>query len=180
MTTCGIVTKSLLLLAVVVALIGQGSAVPKFSECCTRVSRQQITETIVDYTVQKRNNHCVNAIIFQTESGSLYCCKHDESWVKGKVRQLMMRQSSIGLRPLPPYHLPPLLQEPGRKKISIGLRHCLPVAHHLQLLSSTIGVNQRHALNALYRPIEMHLIQRRPTSSKMADQILLKRKTMSC
>jgi hypothetical protein len=134
-----------------------------------------------------------------------------------------MRQSSIGLRPLPPYHLPPLLQEvkypslihrhphsftysfththsfthsmvyerqnlslcfcdsqPGRKKISIGLRHCLPVAHHLQLLSSTIGGNQRHALNALYRPIEMHLIQRRPTSSKMADQILLKRKTMNC
>ena len=106
MTTCGIVTKSLLLLAVVVALTGQGSAgegrmgptgtwvlrgrhenqdtdchltmsklgktnrlsvspsaVEKFSECCTKVSTQQITETIVDYMVQKRNNHCVNAIM---------------------------------------------------------------------------------------------------------------------
>ncbi|CAL8399855.1 unnamed protein product [Arctogadus glacialis] len=88
MTTCGTVTKSLLLLAVVVALTGQGSAVEKFSECCTKVSRQQITETIVDYMVQKRNNHCVNAIIFQTEGGSFYCSKFDERWVMRKVRQL--------------------------------------------------------------------------------------------
>ncbi|CAL8400154.1 unnamed protein product [Gadus morhua 'NCC'] len=89
MTTCGTVTKSLLMLAVVVALTGQGSAVEKFSECCTRVSRQEITETIVDYMVQQRNNnHCVNAIIFQTESGSFYCSKFDEPWVMSKVRQL--------------------------------------------------------------------------------------------
>ncbi|XP_030204895.1 uncharacterized protein LOC115537255 [Gadus morhua] len=89
MTTCGTVTKSLLMLAVVVALTGQGSAVEKFSECCTRVSRQEITETIVDYMVQQRNNnHCVNAIIFQTESGSFYCSKFDEPWVMRKVRQL--------------------------------------------------------------------------------------------
>uniref|UniRef100_A0A8C5ALN6 Uncharacterized protein n=1 Tax=Gadus morhua TaxID=8049 RepID=A0A8C5ALN6_GADMO len=39
------------------------SADEKFSECCTKVSTQQITETIVDYMVQKRNNHCVNAIM---------------------------------------------------------------------------------------------------------------------
>ncbi|CAL8400120.1 unnamed protein product, partial [Gadus morhua 'NCC'] len=89
MTTCGIVTKSLLLLAVVVALTGRGSAADwTVSECCTRVSTQQITETIVDYMVQQRNNHCVNAIIFQTESGGLYCFKHDEPWVMRKVRQL--------------------------------------------------------------------------------------------
>ncbi|CAL8400148.1 unnamed protein product [Gadus morhua 'NCC'] len=89
MTTCGTVTKSMLLLAVVVALTGQGSAVTqKFSECCTRVSRKHITETIVDYMVQKRINHCVNAFIFQTESGRLYCCKHDEPWVLRKIRQL--------------------------------------------------------------------------------------------
>ncbi|CAL8399858.1 unnamed protein product [Arctogadus glacialis] len=88
MTTCGPVTKSLLLLAVVVALTGQGSAVEKFSDCCTKVSREKITETIVDYIVQTRNNHCVNAIIFQTESGGLYCSKHDEPWVMKKFRQL--------------------------------------------------------------------------------------------
>ncbi|CAL8319021.1 unnamed protein product [Boreogadus saida] len=88
MTTCGPVTKSLLLLAVVVALTGQGSADWKVSECCTRVTRKEITETIVDFMVQQRNNHCVNAIIFKTQSGRSYCCKHDESWVKGQVRQL--------------------------------------------------------------------------------------------
>ncbi|CAL8399870.1 unnamed protein product [Arctogadus glacialis] len=108
MTTCGPVTKSLLLLAVVVALTGQGSAGEgrmgqtgtwvlrgrhenqdwKVSECCTRVTRKEITETIVDFMVQLRNNHCVNAIIFKTESGGLYCCKHDEPWVRRKVRQL--------------------------------------------------------------------------------------------
>ncbi|CAL8400145.1 unnamed protein product [Gadus morhua 'NCC'] len=89
MTTCGPVTKSMLLLAVVVALTVQGSAADwKVSACCTKVSTQQITETIVDFMVQHRNNHCVNAIIFQTESGRLYCCKHDEPWVRKKVRQL--------------------------------------------------------------------------------------------
>ncbi|XP_059901207.1 C-C motif chemokine 4-like isoform X6 [Gadus macrocephalus] len=93
MTTCGTVTKSLLLLAVVVALTGHGSAADwKVSECCTKVTRKQITETIVDYMVQKRNNHCVNAIIFKTESGRLYCCKHNEPWVKGKVRQLRLNK----------------------------------------------------------------------------------------
>ena len=68
----------------------------------------------------------------------------------------------------------------GDKKSSIGLHPLPPVAHHLQLLSSTIGGNQRHTLNALYRPIEKLLTQRWPMSSKMADQILLKRKTMDC
>ncbi|XP_059901215.1 C-C motif chemokine 4-like [Gadus macrocephalus] len=89
MTTCGTVTKSLLLLAVVVALTGQGSAaVEKFSDCCTKVSREKIPETIVGFIVQKRNNHCVNAIIFQTESGGLYCCRYNEPWVMRKVMQL--------------------------------------------------------------------------------------------
>ncbi|CAL8400117.1 unnamed protein product [Gadus morhua 'NCC'] len=93
MTTCGPVTKSLLLLAVVVALIGQGSAADRtVSECCTTVSTQQIPETIVDYMVQQRNNHCVNAVIFQTESGGLYCCKHDEPWVMRKIRQLRAKK----------------------------------------------------------------------------------------
>ena len=65
----------------------------------------------------------------------------------------------------------------AEKKSSIGLYLLPPEGHHLQLRSSTIGGNHRHALSALYRPIEMHLIQR---STKMADQILLKRKTMNC
>ena len=39
------------------------SAVEKFSECCTRVSRQQINETIVDYLEQKKILPCVNAIM---------------------------------------------------------------------------------------------------------------------
>ncbi|CAL8239746.1 unnamed protein product [Gadus morhua 'NCC'] len=60
----------------------------RVSECCTTVARKEITETIVDYMVQQRNNHCVNAVLFQTESGGLYCFKHDEPWVMRKVRQL--------------------------------------------------------------------------------------------
>jgi hypothetical protein len=65
------------------------------------------------------------------------------------------------------------------KKGSIGLPPLPPEAHHLQLLSSTIGVNHQNVLNALYRPIEKLLTQRRPMSSKMADQTLLKRETMN-
>ncbi|CAL8400132.1 unnamed protein product [Gadus morhua 'NCC'] len=93
MTTCGPVMKSLLLLAVVVTLTGQGSAAAeKVSECCTRVARNRITETIVDYMEQKKNLPCVKAFIFQTESGRLYCCKHDEPWVMKKVRQLRAKK----------------------------------------------------------------------------------------
>uniref|UniRef100_A0A8C5FQJ5 C-C motif chemokine 20-like n=1 Tax=Gadus morhua TaxID=8049 RepID=A0A8C5FQJ5_GADMO len=89
MTTCGPVTKSLLLLAVVVALTGQGSAADeKLSDCCKKVARNLITETIVDYIEQKKILPCVNAIIFQTKGGSLYCLKHNEPWVKRKVREL--------------------------------------------------------------------------------------------
>ncbi|XP_030204903.1 C-C motif chemokine 4-like [Gadus morhua] len=98
MTTCGPVTKSLLLLAVVVALTGQGSAArqkrrsEKVSYCCERVTIKQITETIVDYTMQKKNYQCVNAVIFKTESGKSFCCKHDEPWVKMKVAELELHK----------------------------------------------------------------------------------------
>ncbi|XP_059901216.1 C-C motif chemokine 4-like [Gadus macrocephalus] len=93
MTTCGPMTKSLLLLAVVVALTGQGSAVPqKFSECCERVTRKKITETIVDYIVQEKNLPCVNAIIFKTESGKTFCCKSNAPWVKRKVGELELNK----------------------------------------------------------------------------------------
>uniref|UniRef100_A0A8C5BDW3 C-C motif chemokine 20-like n=1 Tax=Gadus morhua TaxID=8049 RepID=A0A8C5BDW3_GADMO len=88
MTTCGPVTKSLLLLAVVVALTGQGSADEKLSDCCKKVARNLITETIVDYIEQKKILPCVNAIIFKMESGRSFCFKHDEPWVRKKIRQL--------------------------------------------------------------------------------------------
>ncbi|XP_056440244.1 C-C motif chemokine 4-like [Gadus chalcogrammus] len=102
MTTCGPMTKSLLLLAVVVALTGQGSAVPqKFSKCCERVSIKQITETIVDYMVQKKNKPCVNAVIFKTESGKTLCCKHDAPWVKTKVGELELNKR-LALASTPP------------------------------------------------------------------------------
>uniref|UniRef100_A0A8C5CP73 Chemokine interleukin-8-like domain-containing protein n=1 Tax=Gadus morhua TaxID=8049 RepID=A0A8C5CP73_GADMO len=89
MTTCGTLTKSMLLLAVVVALTGQGSAADwKVSACCKKVARNLSTETIVDYMVQNKNPPCVNAIIFKMESGRSFCLKHDEPWVRKKIRQL--------------------------------------------------------------------------------------------
>ena len=157
---------------------------------CARISVNLIQGVI--HGSDKSRCLCV-LCSFQTESGRLYCCKHDEPWVRKKVRQLMQVSLTHSLT----YSFTHTLihshtfyekqnlslcvcVSQAEKKSSIGLYLLPPEGHHLQLRSSTIGGNHRHALSALYRPIEMHLIQRRPMSTKMADQILLKRKTMNC
>ncbi|KAK0143029.1 hypothetical protein N1851_018853 [Merluccius polli] len=92
MVTCATVMKSLLVAAVVVVLSGQGSAVEKFADCCTQVDIREITEPILGFMTQRKSGSCVNAIIFQTETG-FYCSKHDEPWVRRKIQALRAQKA---------------------------------------------------------------------------------------
>ncbi|KAK0143030.1 hypothetical protein N1851_018854 [Merluccius polli] len=88
MVTCATVMKSLLVAAVVVVLSGQGSAVEKLADCCTQVDKEEITQPILGFLTQAKAGECVNAIIFQTETG-FFCSKFDAPWVRRKIKELM-------------------------------------------------------------------------------------------
>ncbi|KAK0143027.1 hypothetical protein N1851_018855 [Merluccius polli] len=112
MVTCATVMKSLLVAAVVVVLSGQGSAAQKFADCCTNVDRREITEPILDFYMQRKSGSCVNAIIFQTETG-YYCSKIDAPWVRTKIQELRKKARTTSLLELitssssPPSTAPP-------------------------------------------------------------------------
>ncbi|KAJ3611091.1 hypothetical protein NHX12_021107 [Muraenolepis orangiensis] len=93
MVACATVMKSLLLAATVAVLTGLGSAVEKHADCCTQVDKAEITETILNFLPQKKAGRCVNAIIFQTETG-FYCSKFDAPWVRRKIRELRKRANT--------------------------------------------------------------------------------------
>ncbi|KAJ3611090.1 hypothetical protein NHX12_021106 [Muraenolepis orangiensis] len=89
MVACATVMKSLLLAAIVAVLTGHGSAAEKFGNCCTKVSGKEMTEPILSYKLQFRSGHCVNAVIFQTETG-WNCVQFNAPWVKAKIRELQL------------------------------------------------------------------------------------------
>ncbi|KAK0143026.1 hypothetical protein N1851_018850 [Merluccius polli] len=131
MVTCATVMKSLLVAAVVVVLSGQGSAVEKPADCCTQVGTQEITEPILDFYMQRKSGSCVNAIIFQTETG-YYCSKIDAPWVRTKIQEL--REN----------HLPP-----GAHHLQLlSSINCTSLLHH--------GENHRNALNTTYPAAYQH------------------------
>ncbi|KAM9337461.1 uncharacterized protein ABDE67_018773 [Symphorus nematophorus] len=66
------------------ALIHSGSAAEKLATCCKTVNRQEITEPITGYIVQRKNLPCVLAVIFQTEKG-LFCSQFNAPWVLPKI-----------------------------------------------------------------------------------------------
>uniref|UniRef100_A0A668T321 Chemokine interleukin-8-like domain-containing protein n=1 Tax=Oreochromis aureus TaxID=47969 RepID=A0A668T321_OREAU len=55
-----------------------------FHMCCTTVTNKEITEPILGYIVQRANPPCVNAVIFQTQSG-LFCINARAPWVRAKI-----------------------------------------------------------------------------------------------
>ncbi|XP_043926099.1 regakine-1-like [Protopterus annectens] len=60
----------------------------KPSSCCRQVSRRFVKEVIVNYEYQQEQLPCVEAIIFHTESGRMYCSNPQVKWVQHKVAQL--------------------------------------------------------------------------------------------
>ncbi|XP_043926093.1 eotaxin-like isoform X1 [Protopterus annectens] len=55
--------------------------------CCRQVSKAFVKH-IVNYEYQSEQLPCVEAIIFFTESGKMYCSNPHVKWVQNKVTQL--------------------------------------------------------------------------------------------
>ncbi|KAG8009622.1 hypothetical protein GBF38_017983 [Nibea albiflora] len=81
MVNCGTLLKSALVAIVLVVVV---AADEKLAKCCETVSKQEITEPITGYMIQKRNPPCVRAVIFQTATG-LYCSYLGAPWVQAKI-----------------------------------------------------------------------------------------------
>ncbi|XP_078147546.1 uncharacterized protein LOC144543491 isoform X2 [Centroberyx gerrardi] len=84
MASCGNLLKSALVVVVLVALAGSGSAAEKLASCCKTVTNQEIKDPILGYLIQQRKLPCVLAVIFQTEKG-LFCCQLNAPWVRRKI-----------------------------------------------------------------------------------------------
>ncbi|GAA6232840.1 zinc finger CCHC domain-containing protein 10-like isoform X1 [Lates japonicus] len=84
MVNSGSIFKCALVAIVLVALARSGSAAEKLASCCKMVTKQEITEPILGYLVQKPNPPCVKAVIFQTKSG-LFCSQLTAPWVRRKI-----------------------------------------------------------------------------------------------
>ncbi|CAI5685899.1 unnamed protein product [Oreochromis niloticus] len=72
------------LVAVVLLAVAVSGSDVKLASCCTSVANKKITEPILGYLVQKANAPCVNAVIFQTQSG-LFCINGRAPWVRAKI-----------------------------------------------------------------------------------------------
>ncbi|XP_043926096.1 C-C motif chemokine 2-like [Protopterus annectens] len=59
----------------------------KRTSCCRQVSKTFVKH-IVSYEYQPEQLPCVEAIIFFTESGNMYCSNPHVKWVQNKVAQL--------------------------------------------------------------------------------------------
>uniref|UniRef100_A0A3P9DGS8 Chemokine interleukin-8-like domain-containing protein n=1 Tax=Maylandia zebra TaxID=106582 RepID=A0A3P9DGS8_9CICH len=55
-----------------------------FVTCCTTVSNKEIPEPILGYLIQRANRPCVNAVVFQTQSG-VFCINGRAPWVRAKI-----------------------------------------------------------------------------------------------
>ncbi|XP_078147547.1 uncharacterized protein LOC144543492 [Centroberyx gerrardi] len=86
MASCGNLLKSALVVVVLVALAGSGSAAvaEKLASCCEKVTNQEIKDPILGYLIQQRKLPCVLAVIFQTEKG-LFCSQFNAPWVRRKI-----------------------------------------------------------------------------------------------
>uniref|UniRef100_A0A3Q2VMX7 Chemokine interleukin-8-like domain-containing protein n=1 Tax=Haplochromis burtoni TaxID=8153 RepID=A0A3Q2VMX7_HAPBU len=56
----------------------------KLATCCKTVTNKEITEPILGYLVQRARRPCVNAVVFQTESG-VFCINGRAPWVRAKI-----------------------------------------------------------------------------------------------
>ncbi|KAL4001368.1 TERF1-interacting nuclear factor 2 [Sarotherodon galilaeus] len=56
----------------------------RLATCCKTVTNKEIKEPIWGYIVQRAKRPCVNAVIFQTQSG-LFCINGRAPWVRAKI-----------------------------------------------------------------------------------------------
>ncbi|XP_035853964.1 putative protein TPRXL isoform X2 [Sander lucioperca] len=100
MENCGSMLKSALVVIVLVAMFQSGSA-EKLASCCKKVTNQEITEPILGYLVQRADPPCVQAVIFQTNSG-LFCSYLKAPWVRRKVAAFEKAKAQAATSPVAP------------------------------------------------------------------------------
>ncbi|KAK2886751.1 hypothetical protein Q8A73_020697 [Channa argus] len=96
--------KSALVAIVLVTLAEPRSVGEPLRSCCTKVTRTEITDPILGYTIQhKLPSPCVNAVIFSTERG-LFCAYPRAPWVAQKIRafEKARHQTATQLTPSSP------------------------------------------------------------------------------
>ncbi|CAG5896071.1 uncharacterized protein ACNS7B_022989 [Menidia menidia] len=86
MQNCARLMKCVLV-AVVLVAVAECDPSEKLASCCTTVNKREITEPVLGYLVQRASGWCVNAVIFQTQSG-LYCSQASAPWVRRKIMEL--------------------------------------------------------------------------------------------
>ncbi|CAI5685898.1 unnamed protein product [Oreochromis niloticus] len=72
------------LVAVVLLAVTVSGSDEKLATCCKTVTNKEITEPILGYLVQRARRPCVNAVIFQTQSG-LFCINGRAPWVRATI-----------------------------------------------------------------------------------------------
>uniref|UniRef100_A0A669D0R8 Chemokine interleukin-8-like domain-containing protein n=1 Tax=Oreochromis niloticus TaxID=8128 RepID=A0A669D0R8_ORENI len=73
-----------LVAVVLLAVVECGPSAEKLATCCTKVTTKEIKEPILGYLAQRANPPCVQAVIFQTQSG-LFCAYVRAPWVRAKI-----------------------------------------------------------------------------------------------
>ncbi|KAK2859841.1 hypothetical protein Q5P01_004461 [Channa striata] len=103
MVSCRSLFKSVVVAIVLVVLTESGSAAEKLATCCTKVTKEELTDPISGYLVQKNAvAPCVRAVIFQTDKG-LFCSYVRAPWVARKIRAFEKEKSkSTTLSPVSP------------------------------------------------------------------------------
>ncbi|XP_017269553.3 putative protein TPRXL isoform X2 [Kryptolebias marmoratus] len=97
MMNCGSLVKSALV--AIILVVASGHPDEKLASCCTKVNKLEITEPILGYLVQQRKPPCVQAVIFQTETG-LYCSQLNAPWVLRKIRELRRAKAQTTASPM--------------------------------------------------------------------------------
>ncbi|KAM6970957.1 uncharacterized protein LKV04_016687 [Tautogolabrus adspersus] len=84
MENFGSLLVRMLVVLVLAAVVQPGAATQKLATCCKTVDREEITEPILGFLVQRADPPCVQAIIFQTKTG-LFCSQLNAPWVRRKI-----------------------------------------------------------------------------------------------
>ncbi|XP_065805225.1 uncharacterized protein [Labrus bergylta] len=84
MENSGSLLVRMLVVLVLGAVVQPGAATQKLATCCKTVDREEITDPILGFLVQKADPPCVQAIIFQTKTG-LFCSQLNAPWVLRKI-----------------------------------------------------------------------------------------------
>ncbi|XP_068200014.1 uncharacterized protein [Antennarius striatus] len=94
----GTLMKSALVAVVLLALVRSGSAVDKLTSYCSVTSRQEITDAILGYRVQRVHPP---AVIFQTAKG-FFCSYPGARWVRRKIEAFRNAKAVTATASAPP------------------------------------------------------------------------------